>query len=137
MAEETEYFKQKKAQALNSITKNTNVWRPDASYVKQAQDTFDRISYQLDDGILLKQRAKREQELASKIASKCYERDDLDFVQAQQCERFVRDNDYKMKMINGFKQEFLSKTWLDYIECHKSKDLHALKTNVEKDKQFV
>ena len=137
MASESAHFKQQKAANLNSLVNGKADWQVDPMMQKAKEDAFARVEHDLNSGILQQLRLKREQGLASIIAESCYNAG-LTFPQAEKCEAFVKDKDFKLKMLASFAQDHLMKHRMAYeAECHASPEFNRLPTIEEKDRHYA
>ena len=83
-ATESKFFTQLKAKSLNGLQNNAE-WQIDLRQEKQIESMYKRIKYTLEDGVLLKLKLQRNQELEKLVATKCFKRSDLSFEQASMC----------------------------------------------------
>ena len=83
-ATESKFFTQLKAESLNGLQNNAE-WQIDLRQEKQIESMYKRIKYTLEDGVLLKLKLQRNQELEKLVATKCFKRSDLSFEQASMC----------------------------------------------------
>ena len=65
----------------------------------------------------------------------CYESSKYTFAEAQMCETFHYDNDYKLNSIKTFWKDHVSKHVKSYQECNKASA--SLATIADKDKAFA
>ena len=82
---DTEYFRQLKQNSLNGL-QNSAQWQVDRRQQDQVKAALTRLNADLDEGILLKLRLQREKQLAQQAVKDCYQRSDLNILQAGRCE---------------------------------------------------
>ena len=115
----TQYFKDKQSNSLNSFINDEGAasWEPDTKYALEFKDAIDRVRNDLEEGILTKFRALRTRQLEGAVVNKCYENSSYTFNEAEECERFTFDNDFKLNQINNFWMDHISKHVRDYQRC--------------------
>ena len=89
---------------------------------------------ELTDGILTKFHLMRTKQLEAQIIEACYKKKSLNIDQAEACENFYMDNDYKLKNIEKFWEDHIPKHLINYQGCVN----HAMtqKTTLEKERVF-
>ena len=115
----TQYFKDKLSKSLNSMVNDDSqaTWVPDHKYALEFKDAIDRVRNDLEQGILTKFRVLRTRQLEGIVASKCFENDSYTYSEAEACENFHFDNDYKLNAVNNFWFDHISKHVKDYQKC--------------------
>ena len=104
MSSGTPYFREKVRNSLNSLSNGDSLedYKPDTSLFLEYNNVLDRAKYTLEEGILKKYRVLRERQLDRFAAEKCYENSELNYLEAEQCENFMKKNDFKLNAINKF-----------------------------------
>ena len=133
----TAYFQDKVKNSLNSFSNGENAahWKPDQKYDMEKEDTIARVGDDLESGILTKFRVLRTRQLEQMAAQNCYSNKNYTFMEAEQCEKFMYENDFKLGMIKNFYKDHISKHVLSHSTC-----LHAAKAMdsvADKDKAFA
>ena len=67
----------------------------------------------------------------------CYQAEEYTFQQAEQCEQFHMQNDYKMNLLNTFWRDHIWKHEMEHERCYKNERFHGLSSNEEKDRSFL
>ena len=132
-------FHERNKTSLNSFNNAdaARLWTPDQRYQLEVFDALKRQRVDLEGGILAKYKALRERQLMGVIAENCYKDKSLTFLEAEMCEDFHFKNDYKMKQIDSFWQDHISKHVLAYRQCSDSVgEMPAEATVLEKEKAF-
>ena len=82
MAEATEskYFLELKKNSLNATVNSQEEWQLDVKYYLQAQEAIKRLQTDLQEGVLLKMKLMREQQMEKTVAAKCYKSNDFTFL---------------------------------------------------------
>ena len=68
---ESSYFLKKRNNAENGIT-NPDFWEPNPVQLQQSEETFERVAFDLDNGIVESKRLHREKELQGLISQNCF-----------------------------------------------------------------
>ena len=137
MASESAHFKQQKANNLNPFANGKAQWEIDPLLEKQKAEAFERATHELNSGIVQQLRLRREQQLASMVVDNCY-KTGFTFPQAQKCEQYLMEKDFKLNMLGSFAQDHLLKHRLAYEhECHGSAEFNALPSIAEKDRHYA
>ncbi len=94
----SEYFHEKRKNSLNSFTNEEAAkdWTPDHKYLMEVSDVIKRASMDIHDGILTKFSTLRTRQLEAKIGETCYSKKNATLEEAESCEKFTFDNDYKL-----------------------------------------
>ena len=71
------------------------------------KNTLERVAYDLNEGILANLKAKRVQYLEKHAIETCYAKNDYTFQQAERCQKFLIDQDFKLNLINNFTTDHL------------------------------
>ena len=104
--QESSRFQAIKNASLNALVNNSNsatTWKPDIIQKQQATDAIDALTIHLNEGVLLNFTQQRIQELEKTVSKTCYNpKNDLNFLEAQKCEQYHYNNDYKLNMIQRF-----------------------------------
>ena len=90
----------------------------------------------LEEGILTKLRLERQQQLMTMLADKCYKNNDYTFLQAERCERFYTENDFKLNLLGSFVREHTLPHLQQHEKCYSGAAFESLATNEEKDRAF-
>ena len=116
----TQYFQDKQKNSLNSMINGdaAKIYSPDLKYSLEFKDTMDRAKNDLNEGILLKFRMLRTKQLESLVASNCYENSKFTLNEAEICQKFHFENDYKLNAIGSFWRDHVSKHIKDYQKCN-------------------
>lgn len=119
MAEATEsrFFKASKAKSLNSTVNSSASWQMDPKAVIQVKDAMERVQSDLEEGILKKLALQRDQHLLTAINNKCYKNNDLTFMEAQMCDQFYQNNDFKRAALSNFVEDHMTKHILEWDSC--------------------
>ena len=56
-------------------------------------------------------------QLEAKAITHCYEKEELNIDQAEACENFLYENDYKLKKIKSFWGDHITKHLNEYSKC--------------------
>mgnify|MGYP000946950691 FL=1 len=138
MATESAYFRQQKARNPNTLINGNAEWQPDAKIEAKRVAAFERVSHDLNSGIIQKLRLQREQEMNKIVATQCYKNPELSFPQANKCADWVRSKDFKTTLLKTFAADHLVQHHLAYqTECIDSEQMRSLKTIEEKDRSYV
>ena len=133
----TQYFQDKQRNSLNSFVNEdaAKSFRPDTKYLLEFKETMERVRNDLEEGILKKYTVLRTRQLESIVVDKCYENPKFTVHEAEVCESFHFKNDYKVKQINSFWADHVSKHVKAYQKCYEG--LHNLETVAQKDRAFA
>ena len=77
---------------------------------------------ELEEGILLKYKALRQKQLGNAISENCFGDPKLKIWEAEQCEKFHYENDYKLKNLSSFWKDHIPKHIRGYQGCVKGLD---------------
>ena len=133
---ESDYFKQQRATSLNNLQRDLG-WNVDVKYFKQAIDALERAKFDIEDGIVLKLQALRQRELEEYVIKNCYGNKSYSFLQAQKCEEFHYQNDFKLGLLRTFFNDHIAKHINQYQQCWQNPEFERLTTNVERDEAFL
>ena len=133
----TQYFLDKQKNSLNSFTNGDALksWEPDSKYIIEVKETLKRSQMDLEEGILLKYKVLRMRQLEQSISENCYGDSKLNMHEAEMCQNFHIENDYKLKIMDGFWKDHIPKHVKGYQSCMNGID--KIETVVEKDKAFA
>ena len=134
---ESDFFKQQRAASLNNLANSAAAWTVDVKYFKQALDAVERAKFDIEDGVVLKLQALRLKELDQYVVKNCYQNKTYTFLQAQKCEEFHQQNDYKLGILKTFFNDHIVKHLKQYEQCWRNPDFEALNTNEDKDVAFL
>ena len=95
------------------------------------------MTIDLEDGIIAHLRAKRMQYLENHAIESCYTKKDFNFQQAERCEKFLYENDYKLNLLKSFTTDHLVRHLKEYNQCYNNEAFNSLKTNEAKDRVFL
>ena len=104
---------------------------------KQIENTMLEAKSQLSEGVLLQLRLQRERDLSKFVISKCYQRKDLSFEQAEKCEEYYTANDFKLNLIDRFTSDYLPRQLVELERCIGSEDFQSLPSLADKDRAFL
>ena len=80
---------------------------------------------------------KREQELDIIARDKCFKNSALTFMEAQKCNEWVREKDYKTNLLKKFAKDHLVHHEIAYdATCVNGPEMQALKTMADKDRYY-
>ena len=113
----TTYFQDKQKKSLNSMVNSPDTWQPSDKYVHEFDNAIQRAHYDLEDGILNKFRALRTKQLENLVAQNCYTGKKFTFDEAEFCEKYHYENDYKLNLINTFWADHIPKHANTYLSC--------------------
>uniref|UniRef100_A0A7S3CWM8 Uncharacterized protein n=1 Tax=Strombidium rassoulzadegani TaxID=1082188 RepID=A0A7S3CWM8_9SPIT len=135
----TPYFQQKIKNSLNSFTNGEDVdsWAPDSQYYLEFSEVMERARLQLDQGILLKLSILRQRQLEKLAIEKCFKDSSLNFSEAEVCETFLYDNDFKLKALNNFYSENTVRHVKEYMACRNDPQVLEQNTLVGKEKAYM
>ena len=90
-------FHEKNKQSLNSFNneESSRFWQPDQKYDLELVEILKRSKSDLSGGILARFSALRQRQLDVSIAQNCYTKKSLSYMEAEMCEKFHYENDYK------------------------------------------
>ena len=71
------------------------------------KNALDRVSFDLNEGILAHLKAKRMQHLEKHAIETCFVKNDYTFQQAERCQKFLIEQDFKLNLINKFTADHL------------------------------
>ena len=134
---ESKYFQEQKAKSLNALQSNPAAWKIQPKSLMQVQNAVERLSTDLEEGILTKLRLQRQQQLLNTLANKCYSNNDYTYAQAQTCEQFYTKNDFKLNLLNGFVRDHMTKHWQSYEKCYTGAAFESLPSMEAKDREFL
>ena len=72
---------------------------------------------ELEEGILQKYKVLRTKQLEQNISANCFGDSKLTVWEAEQCEKFHYDNDYKLKIMGSFWKDHIPKHVKAYQSC--------------------
>ena len=75
----------------------------------ETSDILKRGSMDLHEGILSKFKQLRTRQLEKHIAETCYAKKSSSIKDAEQCQKFTMNNDYKLNQINNFMSDHIPK----------------------------
>ena len=112
----TAYFEQKVKKSLNSFSNGDflDQWKPDSKYEMEKNDAIDRVEHDIESGILTKFRVLRTKQLEHIAVANCYQNKSYSYMEAEQCEKFLYDNDFKLGLIKSFYKDHISKHVLSH-----------------------
>ena len=84
-ATESKFFQEQKAKSLNALQSSASAWSIQPKALMQVAGAVERLSVDLEEGILSKLRLLRQQQLLSTLSEKCYKNNDYTYAQAMQC----------------------------------------------------
>ena len=134
---ETEAFRAQKANSLNNLLTQASTWQVDVKYFRKALDTLEAAKFELEDGVILKSQILRQKELEAHVVKNCYQNRTYNFLQAQKCEEFHYNNDFKLNLLKTFFSDHVAKHLKQYESCWNNAEFEGLKSNEEKDLAFV
>ena len=115
-AAESSYFRKERTNGLNGI-QNPAFWEPSPLHVERSERTFDRVTNDLETGILASQRLRRLQQVEQHIKQNCFQAKGYNYLQGTACETFHHENDFKLKLIESFAADHLVKHKVLYQKC--------------------
>ena len=136
-ATESKAFVQARMNSLNATLNSKEAWKMDIKYAREFQHAVDRAAADLNEGVIKHAKAKRMQQLEAHAADVCYTKTDFDFMQAQQCEKFHYDNDYKLNLASRFFRDHMVRHLKEYDACMTGSSFESLPTNADKDRAFL
>mmetsp|Transcript_25690 Transcript_25690/g.39499 ORF Transcript_25690/g.39499 Transcript_25690/m.39499 type:complete len:99 (-) Transcript_25690:264-560(-) len=95
----TEYFQNKAKKSLNALSNDASAWKPDVKFENEASSLSQRVQYDLESGILSKYKMLRTRQIEQLASQNCYGNKNYTFLEAEQCENFMVENDFKLNMI--------------------------------------
>ena len=110
-------------------------WKPDQKYLIEAQSAMKRTQANLETGILTKYRVLRTQQIEGLVVENCYKKKNLNVLEAEQCDHFHHQNDYKLNLLNTFFKDHAAKHILSYQQCER--EVANLESIAEKDKAYA
>ena len=134
---ESEAFRAQKAASLNNLVNQASAWQVDVKYFRKALDALEAAKFELEDGVILKSQILRQKELEAYVVKNCYQNKTYNFLQAQKCEEFHYNNDFKLNLLKTFFSDHVAKHLKQYESCWKNAEFENLNTNEEKDLAFV
>ncbi len=111
-------------------------WKPDTKRQMEMARTYEEAEFALEEGILSHLRAKRMRELEAYTVKNCWKNKNYNYLQAEKCESFHLQNDYKLGLLQSFTKDHLWKHSLSHETCWKNGRFEAL-DRIEKDREFV
>ena len=136
---ETSRFQALKAKSLNALVNGKapySTWQPGDEQMREASDTMHRLRVTLEEGALLNAKEKRNQQLERAVHSTCYSsKNDLNFLEAQKCEQFHYQNDYKLNALKNYVDDHTVGIIKDYQSCINS--IESINNNADKDRAFL
>ena len=136
-ASESSFFRDQKKKSLNALQNNPASWTIQPKQLMQVSNAIERLSVDLEDGILTKLRLQREQQLLGTLADKCYSNNDHTYAQAMACEDFYKKNDFKLNLLKGFVRDHMTKHLQTYEKCYTGDAFDTLPSNEQKDREFL
>ena len=100
-------------------------------------NALNRVSYELNEGILSHLQAKRMHHLEKHAVEACFAKNDFTFQQAERCQKFLIDQDYKLNLIKSFTADHLVRHINAHESCYTNDVFASLKKNEDKDRVFV
>ena len=138
MATESKQFQAAKLASLNATQNNKGSWTLDAKYAKELVETMQRVSTDLNEGIIKHCKARRTQQLQSIIADKCFSAsNDLSYVNAKACESYLLEKDYKLSLMNSFFSDHMAPHTKSYLQCYTSEQFNSIEDAAAKDQHFL
>ncbi len=131
----TEYFQNKVKNSLNALSNDAAAWKPDTKFEQEAASLSQRVQYELESGILTKYRVLRTRQLEQVAAQNCYGNKSYTFLEAEQCEKFLMQNDFKLNLIKDFYKDHHAKHYLSHQAC--ADQANEASTIVGKDKAYA
>ena len=91
-------------------------WRfEDKAEYQDAKDKLmENITFKLEEGVISHLKALRMKELDKYIMKNCYKNKDYNYLQAEKCDEFHIEKDYKLGLLNSYAKDHLWKHDLDY-----------------------
>ena len=132
-------FLEKNKQSLNSFNNEeaSRFWSPDQKYDLELVETLKRSKTDLEQGILARFNALRQRQLEQAIAQNCYSKKSYTYLEAEMCEKFHYDNDYKSNQIKSFWEDHISKHLRGYGTCEDGAKQMQDATVLEKETYFA
>ena len=112
-------------------------WTPSDKLIYEANEAFDQASTDVDIGILEKFTALRMKELDKIINTNCYKNKEYNYLQAQKCEEYHMDNDYKLNLLNSFTRDHVWKYMVEYNNCYNNSEFNSIADPTEKDRAYL
>ena len=72
----------------------------------------------------------------STLADKCYKNNDYTYSQAERCEQFYQENDFKLNLLKSFVRDHTGAHLQQHEKCYSGAAFEALRTNADKDREF-
>ena len=136
-ATESKFFREQKAKSLNALQSSANTWSVQPKALMQVANAVERLSVDLEEGILTKLRLMRQQQLLSTLSDRCYKNNDYTYAQSMACEDFYKKNDFKLNLLNSFVRDHMTKHFQSYEKCYQGDAFMSLPSNEEKDRAFL
>ena len=122
---------------MNALQNRTSTWAIQPKTLVQVTNAIERLTMDLEEGILTKLRLQRQQQLMGTLADRCYTNNNFTYAQAMKCEEFYTKNDFKLNLLDGFVRDHMTKHFQAYERCYTGDAFAALPTNEEKDRAFL
>ena len=135
-ATESQLFARLKARSLNALQNNAP-WEIELRQQKEIEATLLEAKTRLEEGVLLQLRLQRQRDLNKLVASKCYQRKDLSYEQAEKCEEYYINNDFKLNLLSRFTSDYLPKHLISLERCIKGDEFTSLPSLADKDRAFL
>ena len=135
-ATESKFFQEQKGKSLNALQNGGAPWSIQPKALMQVKDAVDRLTVDLEEGILAKLRLQREQQLLGSLAERCYKNNDYTYSQAMACEDFYGKNDFKLNLLKTFVRDHMTKHLMEYEKCYTGEAFEAIAANEDKDREF-
>ena len=132
MAEHSEFFQSH----LNKVGSLNHPWYENEKMKLEAEKAFEHAKVDVDHGLVEKYKALRMKELDQFVNKNCYKNKQYNFAQAQRCEQYHFENDYKLGLLNSFTKDHIWKYMVDYKNCTRSQEFKSLDNIVEKDRAY-
>ena len=94
-----------------------------------------RVQNDLEQGILTKYKVLRTRQLEGIVVKNCYENKQFTYNEAEMCEKFHMDNDYKLNAVSNFWKDHVSRHVKSYYQC--SQGLERFESVADKDRAFA
>ena len=114
---ESDAFKANKKNSLNNLANSPDSWTLDVKYFQKAYDEIEKVKFGLEDGIILRMQVERLKYLEQQIIKNCYQNKTYTFMQAQKCEQFHIQNDFKLNLLKNFFNDHIVKHINEYQMC--------------------
>ena len=131
MTEGTAYF----AERLSKL--GTYEWKPNLVFEREHLKLLEDAEQDFEIEVASHIRDRRHRELEAHVLKNCYQNKDYTYLQAERCEKFHMDNDYKLRLINKFFKELIWKHALEHEKCSRGAHFDSLPSVEAKDLYYL